>query len=591
MTITSESSTEQRSGVKPVARQTQPRSRITVHAAPHPGFDVILSPAALGFLADLHRRFGGRRAGLLDARRQKTVRAFDFLPETETVRSDPTWRIAPPAPGLEDRRCEITGPPTRAMTVNALNSRARVWMADFEDATSPTWVNLIDGQLNLCRAIRRSIDFTDERGRRYELRDQTATIMVRPRGLHLDEKHLRMDGQAIPGAFVDFGLFLFHNARALIDSGRGPYFYLPKLESHLEARLWNDIFTWAEQVLALRQGTIRATCLVETFPAAFEMAEILYELREHSAGLNAGRWDYLFSYIKSFADDPAKVLPDRAAVTMTVPMMQAYCQELVRVCHARGAHAIGGMAAFVPDRSSAEITEEALARTAADKRREADLGFDGSWVAHPALVQTCSYVFTETLGDRPNQIGLQPDLPEITAADLVGKTVPGDITLRGVRNNVEVSLRYLAAWVGGRGAVTINHLMEDAATVEISRMQLWQWIRHGAQAKGDISITAPLVMSMIVEETERLLDATEPSERNRVIAASDILRHSCLEPEFPSFFTSYGYNRYLVEGGGRPSDPDQCGGRWSRCPPCRPPRPDPPPSRSSAIPLRMVTGI
>ncbi|HET6755834.1 MAG TPA: malate synthase A [Jiangellaceae bacterium] len=522
---------------------------ITVHAAPHPEFDAILSPAALGFVADLHRCFAGRRAELLNTRRQKEARAFDFLPETETVRSDPTWRIAPPAPGLQDRRCEITGPPTPSMTVNALNSRARVWMADFEDAMSPTWVNLIDGQLNLYHAIRRSIDFTDERGRRYELRDQTATIMVRPRGLHLCEKHLRIDGQPIPGAFVDFGLFLFHNAHALIDSGRGPYFYLPKLESHLEARLWNNIFTWAEQVLALRHGTIRATCLVETFPAAFEMEEILYELREHSAGLNAGRWDYLFSYIKSFADDPAKVLPDRAAVTMTVPMMQAYCQQLVRVCHARGAHAIGGMAAFVPDRSSADITEEALARTEADKRREADLGFDGSWVAHPALVQTCSYIFTETLGNLPNQIGLQHDLPEITANDLMGTAVPGDITLRGVRNNVQVSLRYLTAWVGGRGAVTINHLMEDAATVEISRMQIWQWIRHGAQTAGGATITAPLVTSMIAEEAERMLDAADPSERNRIIAAADILRHSCLEPKFPSFFTGYGYS-YLIEGDG-----------------------------------------
>jgi malate synthase len=551
MTITTESPTEQPSRMTPLASRSQLRSMITVHAAPHPEFDVILSPAAFGFVGDLHRRFAGRRAELLEARRQAEARAFEFLPETEAVRSDPTWRIAPPAPGLEDRRCEITGPPTQAMTVNALNSGARVWMADFEDATSPTWVNLIDGQLNLYRAIRRSIDFTDERGRSYELHGQTATIMVRPRGLHMCEKHLRMDGQAVPGAFVDFGLFLFHNAHALVDSGRGPYFYLPKLQSHLEARLWNDIFTWAEQVLVLQPGTIRATCLLETFPAAFEMEEILYELREHSAGLNAGRWDYLFSYIKTFADDPAKVLPDRGAVTMTVPMMQAYCQQLVRVCHARGAHAIGGMAAFVPDRSSAEITNEALAHTRADKHREADLGFDGSWVAHPALVQTCTDVFTEALGNLPNQINLQRDLPEITAADLVGQTVPGDITLRGVRNNIEVSLRYLTAWVGGRGAVTINHLMEDAATVEISRMQIWQWIRHGAQTAGGTTITAPLVTVMIAEEAERLLDAAGPSECNRVTAASDILRHCCLEPKFPSFFTGYGYS-YLIEGDGAP---------------------------------------
>jgi malate synthase len=547
MTITTESPTEQPSRTPLLVGRSQLRSTITVHAAPHPEFEVILSPAALGFVGDLHRRFAGRRAELLEARRQQEARNFELLPETEAVRSDPTWRIAPPAPGLEDRRCEITGPPTQAMTVNALNSGARVWMADFEDATSPTWVNLIDGQLNLYRAIRRSIDFTDERGRHYELHGQTATIMVRPRGLHMCEKHLRMDGQAIPGAFVDFGLFLFHNAHALINSGRGPYFYLPKLQSHLEARLWNDIFTWAEHVLVLQPGTIRATCLLETFPAAFEMEEILYELREHSAGLNAGRWDYLFSYIKNFADDPAKVLPDRAAVTMTVPMMEAYCRQLVRICHARGAHAIGGMAAFVPDRSSPEITNEALAHTRADKRRESDLGFDGSWVAHPALVQTCTDVFTEVLGGLPNQIGRRRDFPETSAADLVGKAVPGDITLRGVRNNIEVSLRYLTAWVGGRGAVTINHLMEDAATVEISRMQIWQWIRHGAQTAGGITITAPLVTIMIAEEAERMLDAADPSERNRVIAASDILRHCCLEPKFPSFFTGYGYS-YLIDG-------------------------------------------
>jgi malate synthase len=547
MTITTESPTEQPSRTPPLVGRSQLRSTITVHAAPHPEFEVILSPAALGFVGDLHRRFAGRRAELLEARRQQEARNFELLPETEAVRSDPTWRIAPPAPGLEDRRCEITGPPTQAMTVNALNSGARVWMADFEDATSPTWVNLIDGQLNLYRAIRRSIDFTDERGRHYELHGQTATIMVRPRGLHMCEKHLRMDGQAIPGAFVDFGLFLFHNAHALINSGRGPYFYLPKLQSHLEARLWNDIFTWAEHVLVLQPGTIRATCLLETFPAAFEMEEILYELREHSAGLNAGRWDYLFSYIKNFADDPAKVLPDRAAVTMTVPMMEAYCRQLVRICHARGAHAIGGMAAFVPDRSSPEITNEALAHTRADKRRESDLGFDGSWVAHPALVQTCTDVFTEVLGGLPNQIGRRRDFPETSAADLVGKAVPGDITLHGVRNNIEVSLRYLTAWVGGRGAVTINHLMEDAATVEISRMQIWQWIRHGAQTAGGITITAPLVTIMIAEEAERMLDAADPSERNRVIAASDILRHCCLEPKFPSFFTGYGYS-YLIDG-------------------------------------------
>ncbi|HET9303632.1 MAG TPA: malate synthase A [Propionibacteriaceae bacterium] len=524
-------------------------SRLSVVGTMHDRFEEILTDEALDFVCGLHGQFAGRRAELLAVRRSREDQRlpFRFLTETVEIREDPAWRVAPIAPGLADRRCEITGPPTRKMTIGALNSGAQVWMADFEDATSPTWFNIIDGQLNLYDAIRRQIDFTDGDGRRHELGRDTATMMVRPRGWHLTENHLVMDGQPIPAAFVDFGLFCFHNAQTLISNGRGPYFYLPKMESHLEARLWHDVFAWAEDVLGIPHGTIRATCLIETLPAAFEMTEILYELREYSAGLNAGRWDYIFSFIKNFADDPSRVMPDRTTITMTVPFMRTYTELLVKTCHERGAHAIGGMAAFVPSGADPEATSVALERTRADKAREAGDGFDGSWVAHPGLVPTCTEVFSSVLGDRPNQIDRRRDDVEVDADQLIALgDMPHSVTLAGVRTNLRVPLAYLSAWLGGRGAVAINHLMEDAATVEISRMQIWQWIRHSMRMTGGVLITRDLVAAMLSEEVEQTLEDTDPRERWQVTAARDILEHGCLGEEFPSFVTSYGYSHYLA---------------------------------------------
>jgi malate synthase len=524
-------------------------SRRSLVGPMHDRFEEILTDDALDFVCGLHGQFAGRRAELLAVRRSREDQRllFRFLTETVEIREDPRWRVAPIAPGLADRRCEITGPPTRKMTIGALNSGARVWMADFEDATSPTWFNIIDGQLNLYDAIRRQIDFTDTDGRRHELARETATIMVRPRGWHLTENHLVMDGQPIPAAFVDFGLFFFHNAQTLISNGRGPYFYLPKMESHAEARLWHDVFAWSEEVLGIPHGTIRATCLIETLPAAFEMTEILYELREYSAGLNAGRWDYIFSFIKNFADDPSRVMPDRTTITMTVPFMRAYTELLVKTCHERDAHAIGGMAAFVPSGADPEATSVALERTRADKAREAGDGFDGSWVAHPGLVPTCTEVFSSVLKDRPHQIECRRDDVEVNAEQLIALgDMPHSVTLAGVRTNLRVPLAYLSAWLGGRGAVAINHLMEDAATVEISRMQIWQWIRHRAQMTGGMPITRDLVSAMLAEEVEQTLEDTEADQRWQVTAARDILEHGCLGEDFPSFVTSYGYSHYLA---------------------------------------------
>ena len=524
-------------------------SELSVDGTMHDRFDEILTEEGLDFVCRLHGQFAGRRAEMLAIRRSRSNQGhpFRFLLETAAIRDDPTWRVAPLAPGLVDRRCEITGPPTRKMTIGALNSGARVWMADFEDATSPTWFNIVDGQLNLYDAIRRQIDFTDADGRHHELGQEPATIMVRPRGWHLTEHHLVMDGQPIPAAFVDFGLFFFHNALTLISNGRGPYFYLPKMESHLEARLWHDVFAWSEEVLGVPRGTIRATCLIETLPAAFQMTEILYELREYSAGLNAGRWDYIFSFIKNFADDESRVLPDRTSITMTVPFMRAYTELLVKTCHERGAHAIGGMAAFVPSGADPDATSVALERTQADKAREADDGFDGSWVAHPALVPTCTDAFSSVLADRPHQIERRRDDVAVTAEQLIGLgDTPHSITVAGLRTNLRVPLAYLSAWVGGRGAVAINHLMEDAATVEISRMQIWQWIRHAARMTGGIPITRDLVAAMLAEEVEQTLEDTDPDQRWQVTAARDILEHGCLGANYPAFVTSYGYSHYLA---------------------------------------------
>ncbi len=532
---------------------TIPGTAPAIRGTMHPRFDQILTPAALAFVARLDGEFAGRRAELLGARRDRARRIAagetpDFRPDTRKIRDDPAWQVARPAPGLTDRRCEITGPPTRKMTVNALNSGATVWMADLEDATAPTWFNVIDGQLTLFDAIRGNADFVADDGREYTVGERRPTIVMRPRGWHLCEKHLSVDGRPLPAALVDFGLYFFHNAEELIAAGAGPYFYLPKLESHLEARLWNDVFVLAQDLLGIPQGTIRATVLVETLPAAFEMDEILYELRDHSSGLNAGRWDYIFSYIRTFAfRGHDHVLPDRAQVSMTTPFMRAYTELLVATAHRRGAHAIGGMAAFVPTRSDQAATRLALTKVRVDKEREAADGFDGSWVAHPALVPVCLDVFDAVLGGRPDQRDrLRPEV-RIEASDLL--TVRGRgarVSLEGVGVNISVALRYLACWVGGSGAVAIDNLMEDAATVEISRAQLWQWVHNGTRLVEGPRLTREMVESMIDEEAGRL--AREGfAARPDIEAARDVLLEVALGEDLPGFFTPYAYVRYLTD--------------------------------------------
>jgi malate synthase len=444
----------------------------------------ILSAEALAFVAELQRTFGGRREELLARRAQRQERLLagelpDFLAETRAVRDDDSWRVAEAPPDLQDRRVEITGPTDRKMVINALNSGARVFMADFEDSNSPTWQNLVEGQRNLIDAIERTISLeTGEKS--YRLNEETATLLVRPRGWHLPERHVLVDGEPVSGSLFDFGLYMFHGARRAIDHGSGPYFYLPKLESHLEARLWNDVFLHAQHALGIARGTIRATVLIETILAAFEMEEILYELREHSAGLNAGRWDYIFSVIKKFRDRADFVLPDRSAVTMTVPFMRAYTQLLVKTCHRRGAFAMGGMAAFIPSRRDAEVNQTALAKVREDKSREAGDGFDGTWVAHPDLVPTAAEEFDRVLGDRPNQLDRQRPEVSVTAEQLLAvPDTPGKVTEAGIRQNVSVGIQYLASWLRGTGAAAIFNLMEDVATAEISRSQIWQWVHHG----------------------------------------------------------------------------------------------------------------
>ncbi len=527
-------------------------SALSIQGKLLPRFDEILTADALDFVADLTRRFGARRAEMLQARADRYAtgspgRQLAFREDTAKIRHDPSWRVASPGPGLADRRCEMTGPTNRKMVINALNSGALAWMADFEDATAPNWFNVVDGQINLYDAIRHQIDFTDERGKRYEVGETTPTIMVRPRGWHLDEHHLTLDGVPVPGAFVDFGLYFFHNAQTLINNGVGPYFYLPKMESHLEARLWNDVFSYAQERQEIPYGTIRATCLIETTSAAFEMEEFLYELRDHSAGLNAGRWDYIFSMIKNFAEDEDHLLPDRSQVTMTSPFMAAYANLLVKTCHARGAHAMGGMAAFVPSRSNPDATKAALEKTAADKTREAEAGFDGSWVAHPGLVQTCIEAFTRVLGERDNQLDKQRDDVVAAAEELIDvSTAPGSVTLAGMRTNVRVGLEYLAAWIGGAGAVAIDNLMEDAATAEISRMQVWQWIRHGATLDDGTTVTLLLAKQILDEESARLAENADDQTKALIAAGKEVFEETCLVSQWPQFFTNYAYETYLV---------------------------------------------
>jgi malate synthase len=513
----------------------------------------ILTPEALALVARLQRELGPRRAELLAARarRQEALSAggtLDFLAGTQAIRQDPDWRVAPPAPGLVDRRVEITGPTDRKMTINALNSGAKVWLADFEDANTPLWDNMVTGQLNLRDSLDRTIDFISPEGKAYQLLpdDELATIVVRPRGWHLDEKHLLIDGQRASGSLFDFGMYFFHCAQRQIDKGKGPYFYLAKMESHLEARLWNDAFRIAQDALGIPQGTIRATVLIETIPAAFEMEEILFELREHSAGLNAGRWDYLFSIIKKFRTRGREfVLPERNAVTMTAPMMRAYTELLVRTCHKRGAHAMGGMAAFIPSRRDPEVNEVALAKVRDDKTRESRDGFDGSWVAHPDLVPICREVFDGVLGEQPNQLSKLREDVSVSPADLlaVDKT-PGDITEAGLRSNISVGLQYLAAWLAGTGAVAIFNLMEDAATAEISRSQVWQWIHNDIALADGPQVTADMVDRLIGEELGKIREAAGAAfDEAGYEQAAALFREVALADDYAEFLTLPAYER------------------------------------------------
>lgn len=518
-------------------------------------YDEILTPEALDFLTELHDRFAGRRHDELAARMRVRYdlgngRNLRFLPETAHIREDTQWRVAGAGPGLEDRRVEITGPTDRKMAINALNSGANVWLADQEDATSPTWGNVIEGQLTLLDAVRDCLDFESEEGKQYRVTGATPTIVVRPRGWHLVERHLfytDLAGRSMPtsGSLVDFGLHFFHNAKALIAKGRGPYFYLPKIESHSEARLWNDVFTFSEQRLGLPHGTIRATVLIETIGAAFEMEEILYELRDHCAGLNAGRWDYIFSIIKNYRGrGQSFVLPDRNEITMTVPFMRAYTELLVSTCHRRGAYAIGGMSAFIPNRRNPVVTATALEKVAADKRREAGDGFDGTWVAHPDLIETARAEFDAVLDGATNQLTRLRDDVHVTAEQLLDiRSVNGSITYAGVRGNVSVAVRYIESWLRGIGAAAIDDLMEDAATAEISRSQVWQWIHQDVVTVEGTHITRELIEEMLGD----LLAMLPRSAEDRFDDAAEVFREVALREEYPTFLTLPAYARYLVQ--------------------------------------------
>jgi malate synthase len=519
--------------------------------APAP-VDGVLTDDALAFVGALHERFEPRRRELMAARAERRARiaageTLDFLPETREVREG-DWSVAPPPADLQDRRVEITGPVDRKMVINALNSGARGFMADFEDSLSPTWTNVVAGHVNLTDAIEATIEFTGDDGREYRLGEDVATLLVRPRGWHLVEKHVRIDGEPVAGAFVDAGLYLFRNARRLLDKGSGPYFYLPKVESHREARLWAEAFAFAEAELGLDPGSVKTTVLIETLPAAFEMEEILYELRDHSCSLNAGRWDYIFSTIKTFRERPEFVLPDRNDVKMTVPFMRAYSELLVKTCHRRGAHAMGGMAALIPSRKDPEANERAVAAVAADKEREAGAGFDGTWVAHPDIVETATAEFDKVLGDRPNQVERQRDDVQVGAAELLDiASTPGDITEAGLRNNVNVGIQYISSWLRGNGAAGIYGLMEDAATAEISRSQVWQWIRHGRTLDDGTEITPELVRRLEGEELERIRTEIDDDawfeSQGRPKESRELFEQVALADELPEFLTIPAYER------------------------------------------------
>ncbi len=508
-------------------------------------FAEILTPEALGFLAKLQREFGPTRAKLLAKRveRQREIDAGkfpDFLPETKKIRES-KWQVAPPPDDLLDRRVEITGPVVRGMVVNALNSGAKVFKADFEDACSPSWPNLLTGQINLRDAIDRNIDFASPEGKEYRLAEKTAVLMVRPRGWHYPEKHVFVDGQPMSGSLFDWGLFFFHNARKLIAKGSGPYFYLPKMESHLEARLWNDVFLLAQAELGIPRGTIRATVLIETILASFECEEMLWELREHSAGINAGRWDYMFSFIKKFRNRGEFLFPDRSVLTMTTPFMRAYALNVIKCAHKRGAHAIGGMAAQIPIRNNPRANEEALAKVHMDKEREVADGNDGTWVAHPGLVKTAMDVFNQHM-PTPNQIDRQRNDVKVTAKDLL--SVPtGELTRRGLRKNINIGIQYLAAWLGGSGAVALYNVMEDVATAEISRAQIWQWIKFHAKINDGRRVTFELYEKLLPEEMSsiQIEVGEERFQSGHYALAAELFTRMTRNQEFDEFLTLPAY--------------------------------------------------
>ena len=513
----------------------------------------ILSTEALAFVARLAREFDATRRELLERRHERQERlnageSLDFLTATADIR-ERDWQVAPAPAPLQDRRVEITGPTERKMVINALNSGARGFMADCEDSLSPTWGNVVGGQANLIDAIEGTIEYTAPDGREYRLGEETATLIVRPRGWHLTDRHLVIDGKPVSGALLDFGLFVFHNATRLLDRGAGPYLYLPKTESHLEARLWNDVLSFAEDALDLDRCTIKATVLIETIPAVFEMDEILHELRDHVVGLNAGRWDYIFSMIKCHRERPEMLLPDRSAVTMTVPFMRAYTELLVKTCHRRGAHAMGGMAALIPSRTDPEANERAIAGVRADKEREAGAGFDGTWVAHPDLVPVATAAFDAVLGDRPNQVERQRDDVHVTAAQLLDARsafeAGGAITEAGLRNDVNVGIQYISSWLRGNGAAAIYGLMEDAATAEIARSQVWQWIRHGAQLEDGRAVTRELAREIATSELERIREEIGDDEwferEGRPTVSRELFEQVALAQEFVEFLTVPAY--------------------------------------------------
>jgi malate synthase len=511
-----------------------------IKGAPVEGLDTVLTQEAVAFIVALQREFNPVRKGLLQRRQEVWARLragerLDFLPHTKFMREG-SWQVAPAPKDLDDRRTEITGPAERKMMINALNSGAKVFMADLEDSMSPTWQNVIEGQQNLMDAVRRTLSFTSAEGKAYKLNDQLATLVVRPRGWHLVERHLQIDGEPMSGSLMDFGLYFFHNVQELLKRGSGPYFYLPKMESHLEARLWNDVFEFAQDYLGIARGTIRATMLIETIPAAFEMEEMLYELKDHASGCNAGRWDYIFSCIKKFAHEGV-IFPDRSQVTMTVPFMRAYTELLVRTCHKRGAHAVGGMSAFIPSRRDKEVNERAIAAVTKDKERESNDGFDGTWVAHPDLVSVALKVFDNVLGSKPNQKDKLREDVRVQGSQLIDFNIPaGKVTEAGVRNNISVGLQYVAHWLSGSGAVAIFNLMEDAATAEISRAQLWQWVKLAAKLDDGRVMSESLYKTLKDEEMQKLSGLKNLEE------ASRLLDSLVLQKEFSEFLTLPAYD-------------------------------------------------